>query len=134
MNKKAFSLIEVIIAITMLSVVMISVFQIKQNNLFNIEKFKKTNTNNEYITISTLYENNNSEDLNTNIYLNKLVEFKDDDINKKLKNIKVYIKSKIIDTIDLSSDELTLNVEIYERNNKITDEINKNFYTFKLVY
>jgi len=134
MNKKAFSLIEVIIAITMLSVVMISVFQIKQNNLFNIEKFKKTNTNNEYITISTLYENNNSEDLNTNIYLNKLVEFKDDDINKKLKNIKVYIKSKIIDTIDLSSDELTLNVEIYEGNHKITDEINKNFYTFKLVY
>jgi len=134
MNKKAFTLIEVIIAISMLSIVMVAVFQIKQNNLNYLEKFKKTNKNNEYIAISNLYENNNSKDLNTKIYLNKLLEFKDDDINKELKNIKVYIKSKQINSIDLSSDDFNLNVEIYEKNYKIEDQINSNFYTFKLVY
>ena len=132
--KKSFTLIEVIISVTILSIVISAVLQIQQNNLNDLDKFQSSFKNNEYISMSSLYDKKEKENINTHFYLDDIVKYKDDNIRKELKNIKIYIKTKLIDTIDLSSDEYDLRIKIYKENYKIKDSISKNFYTFKLDY
>lgn len=131
--KKSFSLIEVLIAVSILSIVMTAILQMRENNIQFLQNLTTSNKNSEYICISTLYENNTTA-FNTNVYLDKIVDFKDDDIRKELKEQKVFVKSELEKSIDLSNDELVVSVEIYKQTHKIQDKMNKVFYTFKLIY
>ncbi len=131
--KKSFSLIEVLIAVSILSIVMTAILQMRENNIQFLQNLTTSNKNSEYICISTLYENNTTV-FNTNVYLDKIVDFKDDDIRKELKEQKVFVKSELEKSIDLSNDELVVSVEIYKQTHKIQDKMNKVFYTFKLIY
>lgn len=130
--KKAFTLIEVIISIGLLSVVIATILQVKQNNLFYIEKFQNSAKNNVYISLASTkkYPNNNIKD--EKIYLERIVDFKDDDIKKELKDIKVYLKEEKLKKIDLSNEEYSLNIQIIKKNYKVDDSINKSLYTFAL--
>ncbi len=130
--KKSFSLIEVIIAIALLSVVIVTMFKIKENNLFFLDKFKQTSKYNEFISIATITNKNLNSLRNTHIYLDKVVDFDDDDIRKELKNIKVYIKDKELPSINLNDDAFTLNINIIKSQYKIEDKITKDIYTFEL--
>lgn len=130
--KKSFSLIEVIIAIALLSVVIVTMFKIKENNLFFLDKFKQTSKYNEFISIATITNKNLNSLRNTHIYLDKVVDFDDDDIRKELKNIKVYIKDKELLSINLNDDDFTLNINIIKSQYKIEDKITKDIYTFEL--
>jgi type II secretory pathway pseudopilin PulG len=132
--KKSFTLIEVIISVVILSIIIVAILQIQQNNLNYLDKFKNSFTNNEYISLASLYDKKNKKYLNTHFYLDKIVKTKDDDIRKELKNIKIYVKTKLRNTIDLSSDNFNFKIKIYKENYKIKDKISKNFYTFKLHY
>ena len=132
--KKSFTLIEVIIAVSLLSIVITTSLQIRQNNLSFLEKYQSSSLYNEYISLASSYDLKDTLDVNTHIYLDEIVNFKNDDIRKEFKDIKVYIKNEIINTIDLSTDDLSLNINIIQNNFKIEDKINKNFYTFKLEY
>ena len=130
--KKSFSLIEVLIAITLLSIVITAIFQIKQNNLFLLSKFQKSSKNNQLISLAVTNNLNPNNLKNTHIYLDKIVDFKDDDIRKKLKDIKVYIKDDEGKTIDLSNDEYSLKINTFTTTYKIEDKISKKFYTFRI--
>jgi len=132
--KKSFTLIEVIIAVSLLSIVITTSLQIRQNNLSFLEKYQSSSLYNEYISLSSSYDLKDAIDVNTHIYLDEIINFKNDDIRKEFKEIKVYIKNEIINTIDLSTEDLTLNINIIQNNFKIEDKINKNYYTFKLEY
>lgn len=132
--KKSFSLIEVLIAVTLLSVVITAIFQIKENNIFFLSHFKESSRNNEFISLATMSKIDPAKLRNENIYLDKIVDFKDDDVRKELKNIKVNIKDKEFDELDLSIDEFSLKVNILESKYEIEDTIIKKIYTFKLVY
>ena len=132
--KKGFSLIEVLISVTLLSVIITTIFQIKENNLFFLDKFKNSSKNNEFVSLATLLENKTNKLRNENIYLDKIVDFKDDDIRKELKNIKVNVKDKDVRELDLSTDEYTLIVNIQKTTYKIENKIQKDIYTFRLNY
>ena len=132
--KKSFTLIEVIIAVSILSIVITSTLQIRQNNLDYLDKYNQSKLYNEYASLANIYDFKNQLDVNTHVYLDELIKFEDDDIRKELKNIKVYIKNEIINNIDLSSEDFILSINIVKSNFKIENKINKNFYSFKLEY
>jgi Tfp pilus assembly protein PilV len=133
MNKKSFSLIEVLIAVSLLSVVLVIILQVKEKNLNFIESYNASKKYNEYISIAASYDSNNTS-LNNNIYLSDILNTKNDAIRKELKAIKVQIKNEIHNTIDLNTDDLDLSVQINKTSLNIEKKISKNFYTFKLQY
>lgn len=72
--KKAFSLIEVIIAIVILSVVMIALLKIKSENIFLVSKSNENTKANEYILLAVDFKD---EILNKNedIFLDKKYQY-----------------------------------------------------------
>ena len=125
---------EVLISVSLLSVIITTMFQIKENNLFFLSKFSKSSKNNEYMSLSTIAPINITKLRNDNIYLDKIVDFNDDDIRKELKNIKVNIKDENINDIDFSTEDFIIKIKIFESIYKIEDKIQKDIYTFKLDY
>jgi prepilin-type N-terminal cleavage/methylation domain-containing protein len=132
--KKAFSLIEVLVAVMLLTVVIGVVLKVQQNNLFFVEQFKESSKNDEYLSIATLDQNKSKDLRNTHIYLDKVVDFKDDDVRKILKELKVTIKDKELDEVTLSAGDYQIIMKQYESEYKIDGKVNKKFYSFELEY
>jgi hypothetical protein len=118
----------------LLSVVITAIFQIKENNIFFLQKFNNSSKNNEHISLATVSPISYNKLRNENIYLDKIVDFKDDDIRKELKNTKVSIKDKELKELDFSTDEFSLKIKKYISSYKIEDKIQKDIYTFKMEY
>jgi type II secretory pathway pseudopilin PulG len=131
---KSFSLIEVLIAVTILSVVITSVLKMREHNLDFLNRYKELKIYNDYISLARLHDKNNQTILNTNIYLNNITNFKDDKIRKELKTIKVYIKNKVENIENIGTEDFPVILKIVKQEYKIEDKIIKNFYTFKLDY
>ena len=127
MNKKAFTLIEVIIAISLLSIVIVTVLKIKENNFSNITKLNEINTNVQLLDIASSRLNIN-EDINKHFYMNEILEVKNNDFNKILKNTKVYVKSKIVNTSKIENKI----INTIKTNYKIENKISTNIFTFKI--
>jgi prepilin-type N-terminal cleavage/methylation domain-containing protein len=132
--KRAFSLIEVLVAVMLLTVVIGVVLKVQQNNLFFVEQFKESSKNDEYLSIATLDQNKSKDLRNTHIYLDKVVDFKDDDVRKILKELKVTIKDKELDEVPLSAGDYQIIMKQYESEYKIDGKVNKKFYSFELEY
>jgi prepilin-type N-terminal cleavage/methylation domain-containing protein len=132
--KRAFSLIEVLVAVMLLTVVIGVVLKVQQNNLFFVEQFKESSKNDEYLSIATLDQNKSKDLRNTHIYLDKVVDFKDDDVRKILKELKVTIKDKELDEVTLSAGDYQIIMKQYESEYKIDGKVNKKFYSFELEY
>lgn len=128
--KKAFSLMEVIVAITMLSVVMISLLQVKSDNIFLIQKSDEKAKLNDYASLAM--DLNETNDRNENIYLDRIYRFSDDELRKELKPIKVKIKDKQISSETIKNDIYDLNITTYSTTYNIDDNINKSIYSFKI--
>lgn len=127
--KKSFTLMEVVIATILLSTVMISLFQIKSNNIFILEKSEKNKEekNNLLLAIDTDEVSNR----NKNIYLDKLFNIKDDDLRRELKQVKVKVKDELLDTKDIEYDDFILKITEYKTTYSL-DNIKKDIYRFKL--
>ena len=94
-SKKSFSLMEVIIAVMILSVVMVALLQIKTENIFLISKTNERIKLNEYVQLSIDLKKINEENSeNIEFFLDKKYPFVNDDIRKELKEIKVKKKKK----------------------------------------
>lgn len=128
--KKAFSLMEVIVAITMLSVVMISLLQVKSDNIFLIEKSDEKAKLNDYVSLIMDLEEPN--DKNENFFLDRVYRFDNDELRKELKPIKIKVKDEQVDTKTIKNDTYDLNITTYSRTYSIDDKINKSIYTFKI--
>ena len=128
--KKAFSLMEVLVAITLLSVVMLSLLQIRSENIYLIKKSDEKAKLNDYIFLSMNL--NEVNDRNENIFLDRLYRFDDDKLRQELKPIKIKQKDKQVNTITMKNDAMDLNIKTYSTTYSIDDKMKKSIYTFKL--
>ena len=127
--KKALSLVEVMISIVLLTIIIASILQIQQNNLSFLERFKESSLYNSYISMVATVEDTKR---NKTVYLDKVVRFKDDEIRKELKEVKVKIKDEEVDEIELPKNDYLQNAKIYQSTYSIDDKVVKSFYTFRL--
>jgi len=130
LNKQGLSLIEVLISVMLISVVIVAILQIKENNLYFLDKTQQSSKFNSYIYLLSLDNSKNLRD--TNIYLSDKFDFKDDDIRKELKQIKINIKDEELDTIELVNEEYSLDINIKQTNISIDKESKHQFYRFAL--
>ncbi len=128
MQKDAISLVEVLISVMLISVVITSILQIKENNLHFLVKTNEMYKNNMYV--STLAIDKSIKDGNT--YLKDKLDFNDDDIRKSLKNIKIDVKNKEQEPLVFITDEYSLIINIKSVNLKLNDTYEKQFYRFSL--
>ncbi|WP_044417272.1 type II secretion system protein [Halarcobacter anaerophilus] len=84
--KKAFSLMEVMIATALLSVVLLTLIQSGENSIYFLEKSKKTEQNKQYLQIAL--DTNSYKKRNENIYLEKEYNNLDDEVRLELKKQK----------------------------------------------
>lgn len=120
---------EVIIAVVMLSVVMLTLLQIKSDNIFLVSKSNDQSKLIDYIQLVANIDNEDKK--NENIFLNKLYEFKNDDIRKEFKDIKIKVKSEQIDSKDYNTNSVNFKI-ITNENSYSIDDTKKNIYTFKI--
>lgn len=127
--KKALSLMEVMISIVLLAVVITSVLQIQQNNLYYIEKFKQSSLYNSYISFVAIVSD---QKRNKTVYLDDEVPFKDDEIRRELKQVKIKIKDEEQKDITLPKNDYIQTAKIMKSTYSIDGKVTKSFYTFKL--
>ena len=131
-SKKSFSLMEVIVAVMILSVVMVALLQIKTENIFLISKTNERVKLNEYVQLSIDLKKVNEENSeNIEFFLDKKYPFVNDDIRKELKEIKVDIREKKEDEYKIETPSENLNVTIYSRTYSINEDIKKKIFNFK---
>ena len=131
-SKKSFSLMEVIIAVMILSVVMVALLQIKTENIFLISKTNERVKLNEYVQLSVdLKKVNEESSEDIELFLDKKYPFVNDDIRKELKEIKVNIREKKEDEYKRETPSENLNVTIYSRTYSINEDIKKKIFNFK---
>jgi type II secretory pathway pseudopilin PulG len=134
--KKSFSLIEVVIAVSILSVVMVSLLQIKSDNIFLISKTNEQSKLYDYIQLSIDFNKINQENQekqeNEELFLDKKFTFDNDDIRKELKDIKVKIREKKEDENKIDTNTTSLNITTYSRVYSIDNSIKKKIYNFKI--
>lgn len=131
-SKKSFSLMEVIIAVMILSVVMVALLQIKTENIFLISKTNERVKLNEYVQLSVdLKKVNEESSEDIELFLDKKYPFINDDIRKELKEIKVDIREKKEDEYKIETPSENLNVTIYSRTYSINEDIKKKIFNFK---
>lgn len=130
--KKAFSLMEVIVSIVILSFVMITLLQIKSENIFLISKSDEKTKVNDYILLAIDFKNN-IENKNEEIDLYKNYKFENEDVKRELKDIKVTIKDEKIDSESINSDSNTINITTFSRTFSLENsDIKKKLYSFKI--
>lgn len=123
---------EVIIAIVMLSVVMITLLKIKSENIFLISKNDENTKSNDYILLSVDFEDEISNK-NEDIFLDKKYQYINDDVRKELKDIKILIKDEKIESKSIQSDLNYINTTIFSRTYSLENSnIKKKIYSFKI--
>ena len=131
--RKSFSLMEVIIAVMILSVVMVALLQIKTENIFLISKTNERVKLNEYIQLSVdLKKVKEESSENTEIYLDEKYPFINEDIRKELKEIKVVIREEKEDEYKIETPTQDLNITTYSRTYNIENDIKKKIFNFKI--
>ena len=103
-NRAAFTLIEVMVAVMIISVVILAMVKMYSNNTFLFDSYKKHAQINQYA--SFLIANKEYGYENKNITLYDLVnEFDmEDELRRKLKAKKAQLTYKVVKNIDLSED------------------------------
>ena len=106
-KRRAFTLIEVMIAVMIISVVILALLRMYSNDTYLFASYKKESHVNDYA--SFLVENSDYGLENKNIYLYDLVsEFDmEDNLRRKLKAQKAEVIYKVVKNIDLSDDTNT---------------------------
>lgn len=130
MMKKSFSLMEVLIATTLLSVVMLSLFQVKSNNIFILDKSSKEDKNKEYLMASM--DTKEYQKRNKNVYLDKLFSIQDDDIRREFKKVKIKIKDEVLDSNSFKISDFTLKTSEFKTSYSFENGIKKDIYRFRL--
>lgn len=120
---KAFTLMEVMVAVVILSVMSMTLLQVRNNNTHLNSYFAKKNKASSLMSIVSPYYDIKSH--NKNLHLDDEVqkEFKIDDATRKyLKEFNLLYKNKTISTIDLLEDTTTKDQEEYTEETEKEDE------------
>jgi len=127
MRSKAFSMIEVLISVTLLSTVLIILLDIKGQNIFIVNKTKNISFLNAMIGLVAFHntENQNKQDLKN------LIVDTNDNLRKQIKNIKVESNKIFKDKKMFKVNDQIISQENYT--NKFTiNNTTKIFYSFRL--
>jgi low affinity Fe/Cu permease len=130
MNKNAFSLMEVIIAITMLSFVMVTLLQIKSDNIFLVSKSDEKAKINDYLLMAVNLDEAN--DKNENQFLDDKFSFENDELRREFKDKKIKIEDKKIDSKSIDNEFIKLNITTYSRTYSIENESAKSIFSFQI--
>lgn len=101
----AFTLIEVMVAVMIISVVIMALIRMYSNNTFLFSSYREQSKANQYLSLLIGNKDYGFENQETYLY-NLAQEFDlDDNLRRELKNIKVKVIYQELQTIDLSKDE-----------------------------
>jgi type II secretory pathway pseudopilin PulG len=126
--KKSFSIVEVLVAVSLIVTVITAILQMQQNNLHFLEKFKISSLNKSYISLAI----SSSKQLkDETIYLSDKIDMKDDDIRKELKAIKIKIKDTKLKDITVPENNYLKSIKVIKTTYSL-DNMKHNFYVFKL--
>ena len=127
MTSKGFSIIEVLISVTILSSVLIILLDVKGQNLFLVEKMQNMPFLNTMIAL-TAHSNISSKN---KIYIKDIVKTNDDNLRKQLKNISVTRKEDLLNREVVTVNDLEITIKNYETRFHLHG-ITKIFYSFRL--
>ncbi len=133
-TKKAFTLIEVMVSVMIISIVIMALLEMKSNSSYILNLLKQQSNSTQYISLLISNDDYGYED--KSIRLDALVkEFDvDDKLRKRLKDIKAKVIYREVETIDLREDEnesSSIVVEIGESLLK-TDDFSTKIYRLKI--
>lgn len=129
--KKALTLVEVLVAIMLISIIIVAILQMRNNNLFLLDKTKLTLNHTNYIIMGA----NNIIKEEGEYFLDDLVNFNDDEIRRELKKVKIRNKILNEELIELPENNFIQNIKVIETQ-YILDNSNyqKSFFRFNLEY
>ena len=128
--KNAFSLMEVIIATVLLSVVMLSLYQIRGNSIFIVEKSNESKKQNDYLNLAM--DTKEYQKRNQNIYLDKYFKINDDDIRREFKTVKIKIKDELLEKEEEKVESLSFKINQYKTTYSFDKGNSKDIYRFEL--
>ena len=108
---KAFSLMEIIVSVVILSFVMITLIETKENNIFLLSKSNERNNIEEKMLLAIDF---NTEFLNTqeDILLSTKYNFENKDIQRVLDDLKIEIRQEYDKNKSIKLDEYNINLNI----------------------
>lgn len=129
--KQAISLVEVLVSIVLLSTVIVASLQMKNNTLFFLEQFPQKSLYNSYLSIAV----KDGQNRNDTFYLDQKTNFRDDDIRKILKQIKITIKDKQLKNIQIVENKYIESIGVIESSYSVKNQdkmMHTKLYTFTL--
>lgn len=130
--KKSFTLVEVLISVSILSVAIAAILKIREHNIDFLDRYQSSKIYTDYIALGTLLKRDNDNLLNKNIYLKDLSKFRDDEARKELKDIKINLKEKVDDVRNIGTKDFPVTFKIVKQTYNIDGKITKLFYRFEL--
>jgi prepilin-type N-terminal cleavage/methylation domain-containing protein len=129
--KKAFSLMEVIISVVILSVVMIALLQIKSENIHIVSKSDDRVKNNDHILMAINFDEPIFEKKEI-VYIDKKFNYLNEKIRTELDSVKIEIKDEKKELKSIKTDSNSINVTTYNRTFLENGNIKKKLYSFKI--
>lgn len=131
-GKDAFSLVEVIISVVILSVAMIALLQIKSENIYMASKSDEIVKSNDHILMAINFDEAINEK-NETIYINKKFNYLNEKITTELDSVKIEIKDEKTKLKTIETDIDSIDVSIYHRTFSLENSnIKKKLYSFKI--
>jgi len=115
-KKKAFTLIEVMVAVMIITVVIAALLRLQANNTHIFNKLKEDEASQRYLSLFTQSDYGFEESsLTLDMFIDRFDV--DDDLRRELKDIKVKVLYQKVENIDFSD-------EIYDDTNQTTSGLN----------
>lgn len=131
-GKDAFSLMEVIISVVILSVVMITLLQIKSDNIFLVSKSEEKNRTNDYILMALSF-NEQISNKNESVLIDRKFAYENEEIKEELKNKKINIQDDELESKTIESNRNSINITTLFRSFSLENsDTQKKIYTFKI--
>jgi prepilin-type N-terminal cleavage/methylation domain-containing protein len=130
--KRAFTLIETVISVAILSVVMLILLQIKENNIYFLQKVEDSTKIDMQLALGMGLSDFNNTLEEKKFYIKDLLTLKDDEVRQKIKEIQVTRTIEEPDELEVGSEDFPISVLIYKENYSLKDGSNKNMYSFTL--
>jgi prepilin-type N-terminal cleavage/methylation domain-containing protein len=130
--KKAFSLMEVIIAVALLSTIMLALLKIRGENIFLVNKASESEIKNEYISLAfdTKMPSNRDED----IYLDRYLNLIDDDMRSEFRDLKIRVKDVPLEEETKDIDKYAVKINKTKTIYTLKDDLSKNIIRFSLEF
>jgi len=126
--KKGLSLVEVLVAIVLLSVVIGAMLQIKSNNMFLLKRFNKNSESNSYISMTA----DINEFKDQTIRLENVVKNTDDTLRREFKQHKVEVRVSQDKIIKMPPNDYIQTASIKKAKYTLDNKNSKLFYKFEL--